>query len=227
MLAKDGHRKISGLGSVPSDSKELERLLLRMSEKDEAAFEKLYAVTKRKLFSTALLIVKRRHLAEEVVQEAYVRIWLNAASYRPTLASPMSWMITIARNRAIDIARKSAREIYSDESTLACLLSDHTDALDVTGIRDDENDAVNRLTKAFIALQTLDPARRQLVIAAYVHGESRNHLSERLGVPVNTVKTWIRRALLEARASLQARPALAAEPLDSLKISSTIRCLSN
>src|SRR5271154_7035040 len=104
---------MSGLPSAPSDSKELERLLLRMSGRDEAAFEKLYTATKRKLFSTALLIVKRRHLAEEVVQETYVRIWLNAASYRPALASPMIWMISIARNLAIDIARKSVREIYS------------------------------------------------------------------------------------------------------------------
>ena len=193
---------MSGLPSAPSDSKELERLLLRMSGRDEAAFEKLYTATKRKLFSTALLIVKRRHLAEEVVQEAYVRIWLNAASYRPALASPMIWMISIARNLAIDIARKSVREIYSDETSLARLPSDCPDALEAIEIREDENDAVIRQMSVFSALQTLDPARRHLVIAAYVHGESRNHLSKRYGVPVNTIKTWIRRALLEARASL-------------------------
>ena len=86
------------MGSVLAgpDSKELERLLLRMSRRDEAAFEKLHAATKRKLFSTVLLVVKRRHLAEELVQEAYVRIWLNAASYRSSLGSPMLWMMTIA-----------------------------------------------------------------------------------------------------------------------------------
>ena len=79
-----------------------------MSGKDEAAFEKLYAATQRKIFSTILLMVKRGHLAEEILQEAYVRIWLNAGAYRPALGTPMVWMITIARNLAIDIARKSS-----------------------------------------------------------------------------------------------------------------------
>ena len=68
---------MDGILAVQSDTDELERLLLGMSRKDEAAFEKLHAATKRKLFSTVLLIVKRRHLAEEIVQEAYVRIWLT------------------------------------------------------------------------------------------------------------------------------------------------------
>ena len=218
---------MSGLASAPSDSKELERLLLRMSGKDEAAFEKLYATTKRKLFSTALLIVKRGHLADEVVQEAYVRIWLNAASYRPTLASPMSWMISITRNLAIDIARKSVREIYSDKSILAHIPTDYPDALEAIEIREDENDAVNRRRDVYFALQNLDPARRHLVIAAYVHGESRHHLSERYGVPVNTIKTWIRRALLEARVSVQNRLAPATRRPNGLKDTSTIHCLSN
>jgi RNA polymerase sigma-70 factor (ECF subfamily) len=208
---------MSGLPSAPSDSKELERLLQRMCGRDEAAFEKLYSATKRKLFSTALLIVKRQHLAEEVVQEAYVRIWLNAASYRPALASPMVWMISIARNLAIDIARKSVREIYSDEKRLARLPSDCPDALEAIEMREDENDAAIRQKRVFSALQTLDPARRHLVIAAYVHGESRNHLSERYGVPVNTIKTWIRRALLEARTSLQDRLAPAAKQSNGLE----------
>jgi RNA polymerase sigma-70 factor, ECF subfamily len=219
---------MSGVASASSDSKELAHLLSRMSGKDEAAFEKLYAATKRKLFLTALSIVKRRHLAEEVVQEAYVRIWLNAASYRPTLASPMSWMISIARNRAIDIARKSARDIYSDESSLARLLSGGPDTPGTIDIPEDENDAeVNRLISVFAALQTLDPAKRQLVIAAYVHGESRSHLSERFGVPVNTIKTWIRRALLEARARLQDGPAPPAEQSNGLDDSSAFPCLSH
>ncbi len=104
--------------SMVSGSEELERLLKRMAVKDESAFEKLYIATKRKIFATVLLIVKRRHLAEEVVQEAYVRIWLNAAQYKPSLASPMGWMIAIARNLAIDMARKPVREMQSDDADL-------------------------------------------------------------------------------------------------------------
>jgi RNA polymerase sigma-70 factor (ECF subfamily) len=189
--------------ATASASRQLEGLLLRMSGKDEAAFKELYAATRRKLFSTILLLVKRGYIAEEILQEAYVRIWLNAAAYRPTLGTPMVWMITIARNLAIDIARKSAREVYTDDSILTGFADDGPTALESIEIREEQDDAVNNQRSIFVALQALDPAKRHLVIAAYINGESRDRLSERYGVPVNTIKTWIRRALLEVRAKLQ------------------------
>jgi RNA polymerase sigma-70 factor, ECF subfamily len=194
---------MTGVAAAEFSSKELERLLMRMSGKDEAAFERLYAVTKRKIFLTVLLIVKRRHLAEEIVQEAYVRIWLNAASYRPSLGSPMLWMITIARNRAIDVVRRPVREIYSDDSFLRNVPAQCPTALEAIEISEDQANPLMNGLNIMYALQALDPKRRNLIIAAYIRGESRKQLSERYGVPVNTIKTWIRRALLETRASLQ------------------------
>lgn len=192
---------MDGILAVQSDTDELERLLQRMSRKDEAAFEKLHAATKRKLFSTILLIVKRRHLAEEIVQGAYVRIWLNAGTYRSSLGSPMMWMITIARNLAIDVARKPAREIYSDHSAMLDFPADSPTALETIESREDESDTLKLQQSMLSALQALEPSRRHLVIEAYLHGESRNRLSEQYGVPVNTIKTWIRRALLEVRSN--------------------------
>ena len=197
------------MGSIleaQSTSNELERLLLRMSRKDEAAFEKLYAATKRKLFSSVLLVVRRRHLADEILQEAYVRIWLNAATYRSSLGSPMMWMITIARNLAIDVARKPVREVYSDHSVMLDFPADSPTALESIEIRENESETINLQHSIFSALQALEPSRRQLVIAAYIHGESRHRLSEQYGVPVNTIKTWIRRALLEVRAQIGVMP---------------------
>ena len=170
---------------------------------DEAAFERLYAVTKRKLFSTVLAIVKRRHLAEEVIQEAYVRIWLNAGSYRPSLGTPMLWMIIIARNLAIDLVRKPAREVVSDDTFWWNIPADNPTPLEAIEMSEDQAAALMHQLKVQYALQALDPARRQLIIAAYIRGESRKQLSERYGVPVDTIKTWIRRALLEARACVQ------------------------
>ena len=189
------------------NSNELERLLLRMSRKDEAAFEALHAATKRKLFSTILPVVKRRHLAEEILQEAYVRIWLNAAMYRSTMGSPMMWMITIARNLAIDVARKPTLEVYSDHSVMLNFPAEIPTALENIEIRESENETIRLRDSIFSALQALEPSRRQLVVAAYIHGESRHRLSELYGVPVNTIKTWIRRALLEVRAQIGAMPA--------------------
>lgn len=189
-----------------SSSSELERLLLRMSRKDEAAFAKLYAATKRKLLSTVLLIVPCKYIAEEILQETYVRIWLNAAAYRSSLGSPMMWMITIARNLAIDVARKPAREIYADHSLVANFPADGPTALESIETQEKESETVRLQRSIFFALQALEPRRRQLVIAAYIHGESRHRLAEQYHVPVNTIKTWIRRALLEVRENVGAIP---------------------
>ena len=197
---------MSETSALVSGSEELGRLLIRMSGRDEAAFERLYAATKRKLFSTVLPIVKRQHLAEEVVQEAYVRIWLNAAHYKPALGSPMIWMITIARNLAIDMARKPVREIPSDDSVLFGFAADSLTALEAMELVEDQDNAFSQRLNVLYALQALDPTRRRLIIGAYIRGESRQQLSKRYGVPVNTIKTWIRRALLEVRAQIQPSP---------------------
>lgn len=216
------------LGSaVALTSDELERLLLRMSGRDEAAFKELHTATRRKLFSIIVLLVKRSYLAEEILQEAYVRIWLNAAAYRPALGSPMVWMIAIARNLAIDSARKATREVHADDSLLTGIADDGPTALETIEIREEQNEALNHQRIVSVALRALDPTKRHLVVAAYVHGESRDRLSERYGVPVNTIKTWIRRALLEVRASVQDGAAPSTQPLIGLEDSLVINYLNN
>jgi RNA polymerase sigma-70 factor (ECF subfamily) len=189
------------LASQPGTD-QLVALLLRMSLKDEEAFERLYSSTKRKLFSTVLPIVRRRHVAEEVLQETYVRIWLNAAHYKAALGSPMNWMITIARNLAIDMARKPVREIHSEDSVLLSFPTEDPTALEAIEILENQTSAFSQRLNVLYALQALNPTQRHLIIAAYIRGKSRKQLSERYGVPVNTIKTWIRRALLEVRANV-------------------------
>jgi RNA polymerase sigma-70 factor (ECF subfamily) len=192
--------------ATESGSKELERLLAMIgTRKDQAAFAALYSATKGKLFSTVLLIVKRSDLAEEIIQEAYVRIWRSASSYRSLRGSPMTWMITIARNLAIDMVRKPAREIYSDDPELLELPADGLTAIEKIEASEDEQMAIQEQHNVFSALQALHPARRDLVIAAYIHGESRKQLSKRTGIPVNTIKTWIRRSLLEVESILRGK----------------------
>ena len=188
--------------TVESPSKRLEHLLsLIAAGKDQNAFAELYAATRRKLLSTALLVVGRADLAEEILQEAFVRIWSNAGAYRPERGAAMTWMITIARNIAIDHARRPAREAHSDETALLQLPTDDPTALEAIEALEDQQAAVHQRQIALSALQALDPAKRDLVIAAYIHGKSREQLAKLRGVPVNTVKTWIRRALLEIEAA--------------------------
>lgn len=192
------------VASANAGSKNLERLLARMAfQKDQSAFNELYAATKGRLFLTAMRIVRRGHMAEEIIQDGYSRIWLNAGSYRPSLGSPMNWMITIVRNLSIDVIKKSAWEIYSDDTGLAELTADYPSALEAIEANEDRQTAVRRTQDVFSALHGLDPMRRDLLIAAYILGESREQLSKKSGVPVNTVKTWIRRSLLEVKEILR------------------------
>lgn len=142
-----------------------------------------------------MLIVKRRDLAEEVMQEAYVRIWTRASSYDPALGSPIAWIATITRNLAINLVRRPQLEILTDDVVL--LEVPAGDASVLEQIEHSQNQ-----THALDALQNLDAMSRRLIIAAYLHGESREALSARFGIPVNTVKTWIRRGLLATRACL-------------------------
>ena len=190
--------------ATESGSKELESLLaLIAARKDQAAFAALYSASKRKLFSTVLLIVKRSDLAEEIIQEAYVRIWHSASSYQSSPGSPMTWMITIARNLAIDLVRRPARESCSDDSILLEIPSDGISAVEAIVAAEHHRTEMTHQQNMRSALQHLDPMKRDLVIAAYIYGESREQLAKRTGVPVNTVKTWIRRALLEVASVLR------------------------
>jgi RNA polymerase sigma-70 factor, ECF subfamily len=186
-----------------SGSKNLERLLKRVAtKKDQDAFAELYSATKGKLFSRVLLIVRRQELAEEIMRDVYMRIWSHASFYRSSLGSPITWMMSIARNIAIDHSRKIGRENSADGSILLTLPSECPNAIE-HGSSEEDQTAARQQLQVFTALQALNPDRRDLVLRAYLHGESREQLSNRAGVPVNTVKTWIREALLEVEVILR------------------------
>jgi RNA polymerase sigma-70 factor (ECF subfamily) len=174
----------------------LEGLLAESAQGNQAAFERLYHATKGKLFATALLIVKRGELAEEVVQETYVRIWTRAASYDPALGSPIAWMAAIARNMAINLVRRPTVEVQTEVDMLLDVPAGGRSALDEIELSQEQRNAM-------AALRALDPVRRRLIVAAYLHGESREQLAKRFGVPAGTIKTWIRRSLIDTRAHLE------------------------
>jgi len=176
----------------------LSSLLVACASGDEAAFGRLYELTARKMFGVALTILRRSDLAEEVIQEAYIRIWRKAGQYDPSLSSPITWMVTIVRNLAIDTRRRKVIDYGGDDDgVLSTLPSLQESAL--------ENiEASEQRGLAFAALKALDPFQRTLIVAAYVRGESREQLAARFGRPVSTIKTWLRRALLQVRISQKA-----------------------
>src|SRR5260370_7783207 len=108
---------------------ELVWLIAAVAKGDEAAFERLYAATRAKLFGVVLRILRRQDLAEEVIQETYVKIWNGAGQFNPGLSSPITRMAAIARNRAIDVVRKRGELSIEEEPPAMELAADSPDPL--------------------------------------------------------------------------------------------------
>ena len=171
---------------------ELVWLLAAVAKGDRAAFERLYAATGAKLYGVLLRILGSAALADDVFKETYLRIWNMAAKFDPTAASPMTWMVAIARNRAIDIARRSGN-VPIDETPEALTAAEAPPPLA-------RRDMTEELKKLLGCLGRLDPEKQRIVLLAYYSGWSREQLAEKLDIPLNTIKTWLRGSLLEVRA---------------------------
>ena len=174
-----------------TSSADLVVLLQRVAAKDMTAFVALYEATAAKLFGTALRILKRRDLAEEVLQDVFVTIMQKADGYDPSKGAVISWMVAITRNRALDIVRR-ATPIQDDMSGADEVADEEPDALSLLTLAED--------TKRLLGcLDGLESQRKEMVMLAYFHGESREALSARYGCPVGTIKTWLRRSLGQLR----------------------------
>ena len=170
-------------------------LLAGVGNKDAAAFSQLYDATSAKLYGIVLRILKRRDLADEVLQEVYVKIWERAADFDPARSSPITWMATIARNRALDEVRRRVPISIEDAPEAWNVASADAPPLQALELSQD----VKRLNAC---LDRLEPQRRQLVVEAYLQGASREELSQRFGHPVATIKTWLHRSLAQLKACL-------------------------
>lgn len=171
-------------------------LLKRTAGRDQAAFAKLYTSTAPKLLGTLLRILKRRDIAEEVLQETFVKIWDKAADFDPQRASPITWMSTIARHRALDILRQRTPDS----------LEDHPEYQDTPSTDDLALDQILKAEggKALKdCLSKLDPDRASMIVLAYCEGYSREELASRYKQPANTIKTWLRRSLLQLKGCLE------------------------
>jgi len=174
---------------------ELIWLLAAVAKGDEAAFERLYAATRAKLYGVALRILRRADLADEVMQDTYLKVWRSAGEFDARLASPITWMVAIARNRAIDLVRKRVEPSLEEESAALDVPADTPDPLARREVSDE-------LKRVLNCLGGLDDERRQMVLLAYYNGWSRDQLAKKFDKPVNTVKTWLRRSLMDVRECL-------------------------
>lgn len=188
------------------DSLSLQQLIERAAQGDHACFAQVYARTQAHLFGVALRMLGREQAAEDVLQEAFVSIWKNAGSYRSHVngqpVQPMTWLIAIVRNKALDALRQRTRRAESglpdddamDETTAATAPS----ALDLLG------DATRAL-HIEACLGGLDGSHRQCLALAYYQGLSHSEVALQMGAPLGSVKAWIRRGLDKLKTCLQAR----------------------
>jgi RNA polymerase sigma-70 factor (ECF subfamily) len=174
---------------------ELVWLMAATAKGDQAAFERLYAATRAKLFGVVLRILRRNDLAEEVMQEAYIKVWRNAGNFDPAAASPITWMVAIARNLAIDHVRRKSESSIEDEPRAMEVAGDNPDPLA-------SRELTEELKRLLGCVGKLEPERQRLVLLAYYDGWSREQLAAKIDKPVNTVKTWLRRSLIEIRECL-------------------------
>lgn len=178
---------------MKADSSLLAQLLAESGSGDKSAFSELYQETSANLFGLALRILRRRDLAEETLQDGFVKIWRHAADFDPQKGNPLSWMATIIRNNALDRLRRAKweRPLGRDGET-PDVPDENAEPLDET-ISGREADALQR------CLDELEEPAREAIQMAYWKGLSHQELAGRLKKPLGTVKSWVRRGLEKLR----------------------------
>jgi RNA polymerase sigma factor (sigma-70 family) len=179
------------------DNGQLHIWLVGVAKKDNASFKLLYQASSPKLFGFALRILNKRELAEEVLQESFVNIWNNAASYQGNLAAPMTWMLTIVRNRAVDLLRKLDHDVEIDGDQFDKEIMLAMESGDLTPLQSMElsQDAQSLAS----CMSRLEGLQRQAIAMAFYHDLSHSEVAENMSIPLGTVKTWIRRGLDKLR----------------------------
>jgi len=174
---------------------DLEHLLVLVSGGDENAFNHLYTETSGKIYAIALLMLRQREQAEEVVQETYLRIWQQSVTFSPEKGTPMAWMTTIARRLAIDRIRFLNRQGKTDLA-----LEEHVQTM-ALNVAQDENDLSDQV---WICLRKLNSDRAKLILLAFYAGYTHEELAANSEQPLGTVKSSIRRGLMSLKQCLGA-----------------------
>ena len=193
VMDQDETFRPSGARDTPSAS-ETADLLARCAASDGVAFRRLYELHSARLYGIALRITRQPALASDAVHDAFLQVWRNAARFDPERGNAEGWLISLARYRALDIARRQVREQPGHE---------------IPEQVDTDPDALSQLVAGSngqalkTCLEQIDAPRRSLVTLSFIEGLTQSQVAERLGQPLGTVKSTIRRALLSLRNCLE------------------------
>jgi RNA polymerase sigma-70 factor (ECF subfamily) len=175
----------AALGKIASPALDLNHALGLCAKGDRLALRAIYDSEAPRMLGVAVRILRRRALAEEAVHDTFMQIWQKAGSFDPGRGDSRSWLYAVLRNRALNILRGESRTDLVEDFEPMGLASDEEDA-EAVMLRLSDTGSLKR------CLERLEPSRRQVITLAYIHGLSH-------GVPLGTVKSWIRRSLISLR----------------------------
>ena len=171
--------------------------LARIPGGDRAALQTVYRLTSAKLFGVVLRILGERSEAEDVVQEVYLTVWRKADQFDSGRASPMTWLIAIARNRAIDRLRATRSSRHMDPIDAAAEIADGAETADRALEKSEDNARLHG------CLDGLAVHERHALRGAFFDGNTYDDLAARMNVPLGTMKSWVRRALVKLKSCLE------------------------
>jgi RNA polymerase sigma-70 factor, ECF subfamily len=191
---------LAALSPKQHDEAALDAMLVRqVLQRDMRAFEQLYDRHCRLVYGLVFRIVQQGGTAEEVVQDVFLQLWRNASQYEAARGPFLPWLLTMARNRALDTLRLKSerqrrREDQTEELPGICAVPEFEKHLD-------EKRRASRVRELMTALQ---PQQKRAIELAYFEGLSHTEIADALKEPLGTVKSWIRNGLLRIREGLQA-----------------------
>jgi RNA polymerase sigma-70 factor (ECF subfamily) len=177
-------------------SNSLEALLAQVALGDRAAFDALYRSTASRLFGICLRVLAQRAEAEDALQDVYTSVWRKAAQFDATKASATAWLAMIARNKAID----RLRSMPSQQARASIELADNVE--DPAASPPQQAQTATDRAQLEDCLERLEPRRRSLIRAAFFDGLTYEELSAKIEAPLGSIKSWIRRGLLQLRECL-------------------------
>lgn len=167
----------------------------RIADGDEAALRAVYDATSAKLFGVCLRISGDREAAEDILQQVYIKIWDRAGRFDAKRSSPITWLCVIARNTSLDWRRANGNAAYLPESAAAAIADDQP-------LAPDKIDAEAQQARIFDCLDALEERPRRAIRAAFFDGLTYAQLAEAMSVPLGTLKSWVRRGLIQLKGCL-------------------------
>ena len=178
--------------ATDADASRIEALLRGTARRSQKDFKMLVEAMSAKIYGILVAMLRDRDQARDALQVTFARIWLRAASYDPDRGSAEAWMTQIARNHAIDVLRRRKRlaEVQPEE---------YQEIADTAPTAERRLELRGELGKVLDCLNRIDPKKAEAIRLSYIQGLSYAELADRMGTPLNTIRTWLRRGLVALR----------------------------